>query len=117
LLSHFTIAQFGAGFVSNPPNKADLLSAKIGMRYAGEAMESGRYDVVILDEINVAVHFGLIKEEDVVEMVKNKPECMELVLTGRYASPKIIEVADYVTEMRKIKHPFPDVHARKGIEY
>lgn len=112
-----TIIQFGAGFVGKNPNKADFISAKMGMRYAKEAVESERYDIIVLDEINIAVHYGLIEEEEVLKLVKSKPKSVELVLTGRYATPKIIEVADYVTEMKKIKHPFPKVNARKGIEY
>lgn len=117
-IKNFTIVQFGAGFVGHHAKKIDELSAGYGLKYAKEAIQSGRYDVVILDEINMAVYFGLVDEEAVVELIKSKPEGVELVLTGRYASPKIMELSDYVTEMRMVKHPFErGLTARKGIEY
>jgi len=73
--------------------------------------------VVILDEINVALYYRLLSEEDLINLIKNKPSDVELVLTGRYASSQIIKIADLVTEMRKIKHYFSKgVTARKGIE-
>ena len=73
---------------------------------------------MILDEINVALHLKLIETNEVVELIKNKPKHVELILTGRYAPSEVIEVADLVTEMREIKHPYAqDIHGRKGIEY
>ncbi|HEX58691.1 MAG TPA: cob(I)yrinic acid a,c-diamide adenosyltransferase [Methanomicrobia archaeon] len=117
-IKNFTVVQFGAGFVGRHAKEVDKLSARYGLKYAKEAMKSGRYDVVILDEINMAVYYGLVDEEAVVELIKSKPEGVELVLTGRYASPKIMELSDYVTEMRMVKHPFEKgLAARKGIEY
>jgi len=82
-----------------------------------EIIFSREYDVVILDEINVALYYRLLSEEDLINLIKNKPSDVELVLTGRYASSQIIKIADLVTEMRKIKHYFSKgVTARKGIE-
>ena len=81
-------------------------------------MERGGHDVVILDEINVALALNLVRLEDVLALIRGKPRNVELVLTGRGAHEEIIGAADLVTEMREIKHPFGDgVTARKGIEY
>ena len=75
-------------------------------------------ELLVLDEINVAVSFGLIELDEVVAFVKGKPERLELILTGRYAPDELIELADTVTEMREIKHHYQKgVKARKGIEY
>jgi cob(I)alamin adenosyltransferase len=81
-------------------------------------MLSGRYDLIVLDELNVAVAFKLVELDEVIKLIKDKPPEVELVLTGRYADPKLVESADLVTEMRKIKHPYDKgVPARRGIEY
>jgi len=95
------------------------------MRLAGEALDhargvlgAGRHDIVILDEVNVAVAFGLIRVDDVLGLISSKPPGVELVLTGRGAPPEFVEAADLVTEMREVKHPFKEgIGARKGIEY
>lgn len=76
------------------------------------------YDMVILDEILIALRDGFLKEEEILELLENKPGSLELILTGRGATRKIIERADLVTEMKKIKHPFHrGVKERRGIEY
>jgi cob(I)alamin adenosyltransferase len=81
-------------------------------------MLSGGYDVIILDEINMAVHLGIIDVNDMLSFLDDKPKTLELMLTGRYAHPKVIERADSVQEMKKIKHHFDKgAEARKGIEY
>lgn len=96
----------------------DTVMAEVALEEARSAMLSGRYDMIILDEINMAVYLGLIKLQDILEFMKSKPENVELVLTGRYAHPGIIELADYVLEMKKIKHHFDSgMPAREGIEY
>jgi cob(I)alamin adenosyltransferase len=85
---------------------------------AENIVKSGTYDVVILDEINVALHLKLINPKEVLKLIINKPENVELVLTGRNAPDEIIEIADLVTEMKEVRHPFNNgVQARKGIEY
>lgn len=87
-------------------------------RHAKEILANGEYDLVILDEINNAVHFNFINADEVIELIKNKTPHVELVLTGRNANQKIMEAADLVTEMKKIKHYFDrGVKARRGIEY
>ncbi|MFC1992607.1 cob(I)yrinic acid a,c-diamide adenosyltransferase [Chloroflexota bacterium] len=92
--------------------------AKQALAAAREAMLSGNYDMVVLDEINLAVAWNLVELDKVARLVNDKPENVELVLTGRYANKEIIRLADLVTECLKIKHPFDDgVFARRGIEY
>ena len=79
---------------------------------------SGKYDLVILDEINYALSYGFLPVEDVVDFLKKKPEMLHMILTGRDARPEVIEIADMVTEMREIKHPFREgIVAQKGIEF
>lgn len=100
------------------PEPIDIELAKKGMELAREAISSGQYDIVVLDEINVAVDYGLIPLEDVLDLMENKPYNVELVLTGRYAHPEIIKRADLVTEMLEIKHYYSEkgIDARDGIE-
>jgi len=115
----FVIKQCGRPDFVNPvnPDPVDVKLAEDALKHAEGVIKEGKYDIVILDEINVAVKFGLIKLENVLPILKNKPEHVELVLTGRYAAPEIIEIADLVTEMRLIKHYYDrGVQARKGIE-
>jgi cob(I)alamin adenosyltransferase len=99
-------------------NPEEIEQAKLAMSAAREAMLSGNYDLVVLDEVNVAVNFKLIELDEVVRLIGDKPRNVELILTGRYADARLIELADLVTEMVKIKHPYDKgVKARKGIEY
>ena len=119
-LPNIELKAFGRGkFVTEkPPRKEDIKHAEDALQLAKKVVGSGEYDVVILDEINVALNLKLIKIGSVLELMKDKPEHVELVLTGRYATKEIIEVADLVTEMREIKHPYnKGFQARKGIEY
>jgi len=119
-LPNLTLKAFGRGkFVTTkPPEREDIKFAEEAFQLAKEVVESGEYDIVILDEINVALNLKLISLEKVLELIKRKPEHVELVLTGRYAPSQIIENADLVTEMREVKHPFnKGYEARKGIEY
>jgi cob(I)alamin adenosyltransferase len=100
----------------NPPQEYLDLVAK-GVEKAKKAVSSGDYDLVVLDEINCALFFGLIKWEDLLDLIDSKAENTELILTGRGATPELIERADLVTEMREIKHYYMQgVQARKGIE-
>ena len=119
-LPNLTLKAFGRGeFVTEKPaEKVDVEFAEEAMALAEEVVKSGEYDIVILDEINVALSLKLIKIEKVLEVIKDKPKHVELVLTGRYAPNEIIEAADLVTEMKEVKHPFSKgFQARKGIEY
>ena len=96
----------------------EKIQAKAALAAARGDITSGKFDLVVLDEINCACFFGLINPADVLQLIKDKPKQVELILTGRNADKKLIEVADLVTEMKKIKHPFDKgIEARKGIEY
>ena len=89
-----------------------------GLTDCRKRIENKKYDLVILDEILVSIWFGLVKESEVIELINNKPDHCEVVLTGRYASGRIIELADLVTEMKCIKHYYNEgVLSRKGIEF
>ncbi len=100
------------------PAPVDIELARKGLDMAREAVSSGKYDMVILDEINVAVDFKLIPLEEVINLIRNKPAALDLVLTGRYAAPEIMELADTVSEVREIKHHYnAGIKDRAGIEY
>lgn len=119
-LPNFTLKAFGRGrFITEiPPGKKDIRLAEEAFQLAKETVEGGKYDVVILDEISVALKLKLIDVDRVLKIIKNKPKHVELVLTGRYAPRKIVEAADLVTEMKERKHSFNEGHvARKGIEF
>ncbi len=113
-----TIKQFGRDcFIYNDPTEEDIKRAQDGLAEAREIIFSGKYDLVILDEINIALYYALFSVEDVLDIVKNKPSNVELLLTGRYAPKELIDAADLVTEMKEIKHYYQQgVLARPGIE-
>ena len=114
------LEQYGNdNFVLNkePPSERDLKAVQEGLQKAREAMLCGEYDIVIMDEVCVAIYFGLLKTEEVVSVLEEKPEPVELILTGRYCPEELIEAADIVTEMVEIKHYYQKgVSARRGIE-
>jgi len=119
-LEGLTIRQFGrTDFVDRDhPAEVDLALARQGLEHASEIMAVGDHDVVILDEINVAMDFGLVPVRAVLELIESKPRETELILTGRSAPRPIIEAADLVTEMREIKHYYQQGRtARDGIEH
>ncbi|MEM3875096.1 MAG: cob(I)yrinic acid a,c-diamide adenosyltransferase [Candidatus Bathyarchaeia archaeon] len=119
-LPNLTLKAFGRGkFVTQqPPSKEDVRLAEEAFQLAEKVIRSGEYDLVILDEINVALNLELISLEKVLELIKGKPKHVELVLTGRYAPKEIIDVADLVTEMREVKHPYKrGCQAREGIDF
>lgn len=106
-------------FVLNkePPSERDLKAAKKALQKTLEVMISGGYDIVIMDEVCVAIYFGLLKTEEVLSVLEQKPEAVELILTGRYCPEELIEKADIVTEMVEIKHYYQKgILARRGIE-
>lgn len=113
------LKQCGLGFSRKDKNQEKhIAAAQKTIEEVREAIFSCEYDLIVLDEILYAINFGLIKEDEVIEILKNKPEKLHLVLTGRGASEKIIEVADLVTEMKEIKNPFKKgIKAQKGIEF
>jgi len=99
-------------------HKEDIKKSNIGLNFAKDAVTSGDYDVVILDEINVAMSKDVVSVDDVKDLIKSKKESVEVVLTGRNAPQKIIDLADLVTEMREIKHPMRQgIEARVGIDF
>ena len=119
LAPYLTILPRGRGtFVSKEnPDPEDIQVAREGFLVAQKAIQNREYDVVILDEINVAVEYGLISFSDLLHLLNSKPEEVEIVLTGRNARPELLERADLVTEMVKRKHYFDEgVPARKGME-
>lgn len=88
-----------------------------GWEEVKELAKSGTYNIIVLDEITYALNWGIINLKEFLEFLKNKPEDLEVIITGRFAPEKIIEIADLVTEMKKIKHYYnKDVKSRKGIE-
>lgn len=118
----FELTAVGKGFVGIIDDKSPRADheriAIEALRLSREKIESGRYDIIILDEINYAVNLGLIKIEDVLDLIKSKPSNLNLVLTGNHVSQEIIDVADLVTEMKEIKHPFKlGIKAKKGIDF
>jgi cob(I)alamin adenosyltransferase len=106
-----------AGFVTTPTTE-DKNMAEKGFKACARAIESSKCDIVILDEINVALHLGLLELNKVISLLRAKPEKVEVILTGRYAPKELIEIADLVTEMKEIKHYYTKgIKAREGIEY
>ena len=118
----FEMVAIGKGFVGiiddKSPKEEHERVAKEAIKISTEKIQSGKYDIVILDEINYAINLGLVKLEDVINLIKSKPKNLDLVLTGNYAKDEIIKLADLVTEMREIKHPFQHgIKAKKGIDF
>lgn len=115
---YITIKQYGRGcFIEKKPSQEDIDAARKGFTEIREAMISGQYELIILDEANIAAHFDLVPVGDFVKLIDEKPECVELIFTGRRAPQEIMDKADLVSEVRQIKHYYDKgVQARKGIE-
>ena len=113
-----TVEHYGLGrFVKNAPTKEDVEAGRKGYKRVIEVLEKGEYDLVIVDEGNIAVKYNIFSEQELLDLFKKKPEHVELVVTGRGATSKVIEKADLVIEMKAIKHYFQQgVKARVGIE-
>ncbi len=119
-LPNVKIARFGFRTFTDParvkPDEKE--QASLALATAREAVLSGDYDLVVLDEVNIAVAWKLVELDEVVKLIQDKPSHVELILTGRYADARLIELADLVTECLKIKHPYDKgIKARVGIEY
>ncbi len=112
------VEMFGReGFIFKDIEKEDRENALNGVLKIKEVMDSGEYGLVIMDEINVALYYGLVDLGIIIDLIKGKPDGVELVLTGRNAHPSVIEIADLVTEMKEIKHYLhKGIKARRGIE-
>ncbi|MBW2180660.1 MAG: cob(I)yrinic acid a,c-diamide adenosyltransferase [Deltaproteobacteria bacterium] len=109
---YITIEQFGLNhFIKGKPSSDDIKAAQQGLRNIKSAITSDTYDVIIMEEANVAVTLGLLSSQDILDIISIKPDDKELVITGRGADSQIIEKADLVTEMKEIKHYF-----HKGVE-
>lgn len=118
-LPNFEIHQFGRDcFIYKEPTKEDILKAKEGLDYCRKILESGEYDLVVLDEINIALYYELFSVDEVIDILNSKNRKVEVVLTGRNAPRELIDLADLVTEMQEVKHYYKKgVEARKGIEF
>jgi len=119
-LPNVTYEIYGGKHFVDPNNvqEGDKEEAKKALRAARKALTSGEYDLVILDEVNVATSWGLIEVEDLLKLIDDKLPNVELVLTGRYADKRLIDKADLVSEVTEVKHPYKQgIPARKGIEY
>jgi cob(I)alamin adenosyltransferase len=118
-IKNVTIKQFGIGcFLISAPTQEDIDAAIQGFEEMRKIIMEGKFDLVIMDEINIALYYNLVEIEDILDLIENKPEHVELVLTGRYAPQELIDKADLVTEMIAIKHYYSKgIEARKGIEY
>lgn len=118
-LPQITVEQFGRGcFIINEPTKEDIDAAQKGLQIVKNNLQNGLYNLVILDEIFIAVYFKLISIDELRELINQKPEPTEMILTGRHAPQEIMDEADLVTEMKEIKHYYTNgVEAREGIEY
>jgi cob(I)alamin adenosyltransferase len=115
-----TIEQFGRDafiHIKAETQEQDIEKARQGLAACFEAMLSGKYQIIILDEINVALHFDLLEEKEIHRFLDQKPPQVEIILTGRYAPQSLVDRADLVTEMKEIKHYYSEgIKARKGIE-
>ena len=117
-LPNFEIKRFGkSSFIFGSPSQEDIQAAKNGLKEIEEKVTSGKYDIVIMDEVNVAIHYNLLTTEEVIDVLNKRKENTEVILTGRYAKEKIIEYADLVSEIKEVKHYYKKgIQARVGIE-
>ncbi len=119
-IANVTLASFGrdAWVDRNNILPEDREQAGLALAAAREAITSGKYDLVILDEVNVAVNYKLIELDDLANLIEDRPQKVGLILTGRYADTRLVQMADTVTEMLMIKHPFTTgIKGNRGIDY
>ena len=121
LIQNFTIIPVGREtFVDKEnPDPVDVKMAQDGLKLAQDAIREQKCDLLILDELNVTVEWNLISLEEQLSLISSKPNAMELIITGRYATKEVLAAADLVTEMKEIKHYYSDkkVQARKGFDF
>ncbi len=117
-LENITVRQYGQDcFIINEPTPEDKEAAQDGFERIRQIVGAGKHELVILDELNIAIYYGLISIDEVLRLIKDKPSHVELVITGRYAPDKLLKAADLVTEMKEVRHYYQKgVQARKGIE-
>lgn len=118
-IKNIKIEQFGSGcFIKKKPNKNDIRFAQEGFKKIETTISRNLFDIIILDEINIAMDLNLITTREILRLISNCPTTVELVLTGRKAKPCIIKAADLVSEIKEIKHYYKKgIKARRGIEY
>lgn len=118
-IPNIEIHQFGRDcFIYNDPTDEDIKEARKGLNICKEVLKSGKYDLVVLDELNIALYYKLFTVDEAIEIIKNRKPSVEVVITGRYAPKELTELADLVTEMKEIKHYYTKgIMARKGIEF
>jgi cob(I)alamin adenosyltransferase len=119
IVENIVIEQLGKGcFIYESPDQKDIQAALDGLEKCRQILLSGEFDVVILDEITIGLHFNLFTVEDVVKIIKNRDSKVEVVMTGRYAPEALYEISDLVTEMKEIKHYYETegVLSREGID-
>jgi len=118
-IKNIKIEQFGRRrFIRDRPDRLDFALARKGLKRAGRLIAQKKYQMVILDEVNVALKLGLVDLEGLIRMIKKAPRELELILTGRFAHPEIIKLADLVSEIKEVKHYFKQGQkARPGMEF
>ena len=119
-LPNIEVSRYGLRPFANPANlkPEDKAQARKAFEAGHKAVTSGVYRLVVVDEINVAIEYNLVNLNEVIELIREKPDDVDIILTGRYADTRLLEAADLVTEMVNVKHPFEKgIQARKGIEY
>ncbi len=120
LIPNITLETFGTKefIYKGKAKKIDYEETEKAFSFGADGMQSGNYDIVIFDELNMALYYELLDLKEVIQKIKAKPDNIEVVITGRRAPEEIIEIADLVTEMKEIKHPYQKgIEARRGIEY
>ncbi len=118
-LPDITVRQYGLDcFIFHNPTQQDVDAARKGFKEVSAIIQSGEYEVVVLDEANIALFYHLFTAEELVGVLQSKPDNVEIIITGRYAPAEIIHIADLVTEMKEVKHYYQKgIEARKGIEF
>ena len=112
------IRQYGLEcYIRDTPTQTDIEAARKGLKEVSDIIFSGKYDIVVLDEANIAIFYGLFTADELIRILKQKPSETEIIITGRYVVPELLEIADLVTEMQEVKHYYHQgVEARTGIE-
>lgn len=118
-LPGITVKQYGLGcFIVNTPTDADIKAAQEGLAQVAKIIASGQYDIIVLDEANIAIYYNLFNVQELIDVITKRPKNVEIIVTGRYAPPELLEIAHLVTEMKEIKHYYTHgVEARIGIEF
>lgn len=118
-IKNIKVEQCGRGcFIKTKPKPIDIKYAERGLAKGQKNIMSGKFDIVVLDEANVALKLGLIKIKEIIDIIKHKPRRVELILTGRYCPRALLGHADLITEMKEVRHPYKKgILARRGIEF